>query len=215
MLSNKLYLDDICDQIADKRVLLRADFNVPIDKGVVKDEKRIVETLHTVFRILENNPKCLIIMSHLGRPDGKRVEKYSLKPVAERLEKVIGLPIHFLNDCIGEEVQTAIANCNQGDIFLLENVRFHLEEEGKGTDAEGNPVKASKDSIAEFRRQLTSLGDIYINDAFGTAHRAHSSLVGIDLPYRACGILMKTELDYFSKALENPKRPFLGRCVLN
>ena len=209
MLADKLYLDDIAAEITGKRVLLRADFNVPVKDGKVVDDKRIVETMHTLFRILESNPKCLIIMSHLGRPDGRPVQKYSLKPVAERLQEIIGLPIHFLNDCVGKDVETAIANCNEGDIFLLENVRFHLEEEGKGQDEHGNPVKASKDQITEFRRQLTALGDIYINDAFGTAHRAHSSLVGIDLPLRASGILMKTELDYFSKALENPKRPFL------
>jgi phosphoglycerate kinase len=209
MLSNKLFLDDICDQIENKRVLLRADFNVPIEKGQVKDDKRMVETLHTIIRILDQNPKCLVIMSHLGRPEGRRVEKYSLKPVAERLQHVLGMPVTFLNDCVGEGVRNAINSCKQGEIFLLENVRFHLEEEGKGVDAEGNAVKASKDDIAHFRAELTSLGDIYINDAFGTAHRAHSSLVGINLPLRASGILMKTELDYFSKALENPKRPFL------
>lgn len=213
MLSHKLHLDDVCDQITGKRVLLRADFNVPIDHGAVIDEKRIVDTLHTIFKVLEMKPKCLILMSHLGRPDGKKKEKYSLKPIAENLQKHLKHPVKFLNDCVGPEVEAAVANCEPGDIFLLENLRFHLEEEGKCTDEEGNTVKASKDQIDEFRRQLTCLGDIYINDAFGTAHRAHSSLVGINLPIRVSGYLMKKELDAFSKVLEEPKRPLLGKII--
>lgn len=213
MLSNKLTLDEIKEQIPGKRVLVRADFNVPLDKGVVKDDKRIRETIHTIFKILEYGPKCIVIMSHLGRPNGKPNPKYSMKPVAERLQQILGLNVTFLPACVGDEVKNAIDNCKPEEIFLLENVRFHLEEEGKATLDNGETVKASKEDVTAFRKQLTSLGDIYVNDAFGTAHRAHSSLVGIDLPIRVSGILMQTELEYFSKALETPQRPVLGRVA--
>ena len=133
-------------------------------------------------------------MSHLGRPDGNIVEKYSLKPVklkkkikkfkikvAEHLEKVLGKKVAFVNDCVGVEVETIVSNAEEGQVILLENLRFHVEEEGKGVDKEGNPVKASKEKVAEFRSSLSKLGDIYVCDAFGTAHRAHSSIVGVDL----------------------------------
>ena len=173
-------------------------------------------------------------MSHLGRPDGKVQEKYSLKPIAEELEKLLNKNVLFLNDCVGSEVEKTVSekkdgiSCNQlppplivGQIILLENLRFHIEEEGSCKDKEGKKTKADPEKVKEFRRSLTSLADIYISifslvdrliidDAFGTAHRAHSSMVGIDLPLRASGFLMKKELDYFAKALENPERPFLA-----
>ena len=209
MLSNRVYIDDIQDHISGKRVLLRADFNVPMDKGVIKDDKRIAETMGTIHKILDHKPKCLVIMSHLGRPDGKRVEKYSLKPVAERLEKLLGDPVTFTNECVGEEVEKVVNAATNGQVILLENLRFHLEEEGKTTDETGKSIKASKEQVELFRKQLTALGDIYINDAFGTAHRAHSSMVGVKLPIRAAGMLMKKELDFFATALEKPERPLL------
>lgn len=209
MLSGRLSIDDIEHHIQGKRVLVRADFNVPIEKGVINDDKRIVETLPTIHKILKHHPKCLILMSHLGKPDGKRNEKYSLKPVAAKLQQLLGLPVTFSDDCVGEEVEALVNSSSNGQIILLENLRFHLEEEGKAKDETGKTLKASKDQIQLFREQLTALGDIYVNDAFGTCHRAHSSMVGVGLPIRAAGYLLKKELEFFAKALENPQRPFL------
>jgi len=126
------------------------------------------------------------------------------------LQELLGRPVTFLDDCIGEKVQTAVQAGENGQVFLLENLRFHVEEEGKGIDKDGKPVKASDADVAKFRAELTKLGDIFINDAFGTAHRAHSSMVGIQLHDKVAGFLMKKELDYFGKALENPVKPFLA-----
>ena len=149
-------------------------------------------------------------MSHLGRPDGQRSEKNSLQPVVPVLESLLNHNITFLSDCVGECVQKSVLSAQGGQIIVLENLRFYSEEEGSGLDEKGNKVKPSAESVAKFRQQLTSLGEVYINDAFGTAHRAHSSMTGIDLPVRAAGYLMKKEIDYFGKALENPERPLLG-----
>ena len=149
-------------------------------------------------------------MSHLGRPDGKVVEKYSLKPVAEELEKQLDKKVIFLNDCVGPDVEKAVDSAPEGSIILLENLRFHIEEEGSVKNKDGTKTKADPTSVTKFREQLTRLGDVYVNDAFGTAHRAHSSMVGVKLQQRAAGFLMKKELEYFAKALENPERPFLA-----
>lgn len=149
-------------------------------------------------------------MSHLGRPDGKVIEKYSLKPVAAELEKHLGKSVSFLSNCVGFDVEKAVQDATSGSVILLENLRFHIEEEGSAKDKDGTKTKADPSKVAEFREQLTKLGDVYVNDAFGTAHRAHSSMVGIKLPQRASGFLVKKELDYFAKALENPERPFLA-----
>lgn len=149
-------------------------------------------------------------MSHLGRPDGQKSEKNSLQPVVPVLESYLNHNVAFLSDCIGECVTNSVLSAQGGQIIVLENLRFYAEEEGSGLDKEGKKVKPSADSVAKFRQQLTALGEVYINDAFGTAHRAHSSMVGIDLPIRAAGYLMKKEIDYFGKALENPERPLLG-----
>jgi len=149
-------------------------------------------------------------MSHLGRPDGKVNEKYSLKPVVPVLEKQLGRSVIFLNDCVGPEVERSVQDAAPGSVILLENLRFHIEEEGSIKNKDGSKTKADEKNVKKFREQLTSLGDVYVNDAFGTAHRAHSSMVGINLPQRASGFLVKKELDYFSKALENPERPFLA-----
>ena len=149
-------------------------------------------------------------MSHLGRPDGKVVPKYSLKPVAAELEKLLNKPVTFLPDCVGAEVENTCASAKGGQVILLENLRFHVEEEGSVVDASGKKVKADKAEVEKFRASLSKLGDIYVNDAFGTAHRAHSSMVGVRLPVRGSGFLMKKELDFFGKALEAPERPFLA-----
>jgi phosphoglycerate kinase len=152
----------------------------------------------------------VILMSHLGRPDGKVIDKYSLKPVAKELESLLKQSVTFLSDCVGTAVEEAVASASQGSVILLENLRFHIEEEGSVKNKDGTKTKADPTKVTEFRESLTKLGDVYINDAFGTAHRAHSSMVGIKLPQRAAGFLMKKELEYFAKALESPERPFLA-----
>ena len=149
-------------------------------------------------------------MSHLGRPDGNVVPKYSLEPVSVELGKQLKKPILFVKDCVGPQVESAVNSAPGGSVILLENLRFHIEEEGSAKDKGGNKVKADPTKVAEFRQNLTKLGDIYVNDAFGTAHRAHSSMVGVKLPQRASGFLVKKELDFFAKALEHPDRPFLA-----
>lgn len=149
-------------------------------------------------------------MSHLGRPDGKVVEKYSLKPVSEELDTLLGKPVTFLSDCVGPEVESAVNSASSGSVILLENLRFHIEEEGSVKNKDGTKIKADPTKVAEFRESLTKLGDVYVNDAFGTAHRAHSSMVGVKLPQRAAGFLVKKELEFFAKALESPERPFLA-----
>ncbi len=149
-------------------------------------------------------------MSHLGRPDGKPNPKYSLKPIAAELEKLLDKKVTFTEDCVGPGVEKTVNGTSNGGIVLLENLRFHIEEEGSSKDKDGNKTKADKGDVEKFRKGLTALGDIYINDAFGTAHRAHSSMVGVDLPQKASGFLVKKELEYFAKALESPQRPFLA-----
>lgn len=207
-LTSKLAITDL--DLKGKRVLMRVDFNVPLDGEKVTNDQRILGALPTIKHALEQKPRVVVLMSHLGRPEGQAVPKFSLKPVAGELERLLGQPVEFVSDCVGPNVEQAVANAKEGSVILLENLRFHIEEEGKGKDANGEKVKADKDAVAQFRAQLTKLGDVYINDAFGTAHRAHSSVVGVELPQRGSGFLMKKELDFFSKALENPERPFLA-----
>jgi len=196
--------------VTGKRVLVRVDFNVPLDdKGNVTDTQRITGAIPTIKYILDNGGSA-ILMSHLGRPDGRRDPKASLAPVAKKLEQLLERKITFLNDCVGPEVEAKCKEAKPGDIILLENLRFHIEEEGRGVDADGKTRKASDESVKKFRQTLTSLGDLYVNDAFGTAHRAHSSMVGITLPKKAAGFLMKKEIDFLSKVIEKPNRPFLA-----
>lgn len=152
----------------------------------------------------------MILMSHLGRPDGKVIAKYSLKPVAEELKHQLDKDVIFANDCVGSQVENTVNSAPKGAVILLENLRFHIEEEGSVKNKDGSKVKADPEKVAGFREDLTKLGDVYVNDAFGTAHRAHSSMVGVKLPQRAAGFLVKKELEYFAKALENPERPFLA-----
>lgn len=205
---NKLAVDSL--DVKGKRVLIRVDFNVPLKDGNITNTQRIDAAMPTIKHCLDNGAKSVVLMSHLGRPDGRRQEKYSLSPVQAVLEKHLGKSILFLKDCVGGEVEAACADPAPGSVILLENLRFHLEEEGKGADAEGKKVKASAGDVEKFRASLSKLGDVYVNDAFGTAHRAHSSMVGCQLPQKASGFLLKKELAYFSKALESPERPFLA-----
>ncbi|WFD20245.1 phosphoglycerate kinase [Malassezia caprae] len=207
-LSTKLAISDV--DLTDKRVLMRVDFNVPLDGERITNNQRIVAALPTIQYALEHKAKAVVLMSHLGRPDGQKQPKYSLKPVVPELSKLLGRDVQFLPDCVGPEVEQAVQAASNGAVILLENVRFHIEEEGKGKDASGEKIKADAGKVSEFRAQLTKLGDVYVNDAFGSAHRAHSSVVGVELPQRASGFLMKKELDFFSKALESPERPFLA-----
>jgi phosphoglycerate kinase len=194
-----------------RRVVMRVDFNVPQDKatGDITNPARIAAALPTIKYILEQGGS-VVLMSHLGRPDGKRVEKFSLQPVAKKLEELLGKPVKFLSDCVGPEVEAACAALKPGEVALLENLRFHIEEEGKVKNKDGTKTKADPEKVSAFRASLTKLGDVYANDAFGTAHRAHSSVVGVNLPDKVAGFLMQKELDAFSSVLENPKRPVLA-----
>ena len=205
----KLFIEDL--ELKGKRALIRVDFNVPQDKvtGAITNTKRIEAALPTIRYALDQGAS-VVLMSHLGRPDGKCIEKFSLKPVAAALEKLLGKPVQFLNDCVGAEVEAACAKAKPGDVILLENLRFHIEEEGKVKLEDGSKLKADPEKVKAFRASLTKLGDVYINDAFGTAHRDHSSMTGVQLPQRACGYLMKKELDAFGAVLDHPKRPLLA-----
>lgn len=205
----KLSIDKI--PIKDRRALIRVDFNVPMEGTTITNTQRIDAAIPTIQYALDQGAKSVVLMSHLGRPDGSRIEKYSLKPVVPILEDRLKRPVVFLDDCVGSSVEAACAAPAPGSVILLENLRFHVEEEGKGVAADGKTkIKASKDEVAAFAASLTKLGDLYVNDAFGTAHRAHASMVGVKLPERVSGFLLKKELDYFSRALESPERPFLA-----
>ena len=197
--------------LAGKRVFIRVDFNVPQDKqtGEITNTQRITAALPTIQYAL-NHGASVVLASHLGRPNGEQVAKYTLKPVAEKLQEVLGKPVKFLNDCVGAEVEAECAALKPGEVILLENVRFHIEEEGKAKDAEGNSVKADPAKVAAFRASLSKLADVYVNDAFGTSHRAHSSVTGVDLPDKVAGFLVEKELAAFAAVLENPQRPLLA-----
>jgi len=210
MALNKLAIDQL--DLEGKRIFMRCDFNVPQDKstGAITNNARIVGAVASIKYALEKNAKSVVLCSHLGRPDGSRIEKFTLKPVADELKKLLGKDVLFLNDCVGPEIEAACADPAPGTVILLENLRFHIEEEGKGVDKDGNKVKADAGKIKEFRQSLAKLGDLYVNDAFGTAHRAHSSMLGEGYAQRASGFLLKKELNYFSKALDNPEHPYLA-----
>lgn len=190
---NKLTIDHL--QLKGKKVLVRVDFNVPMDENLnITDDTRIRASLPTIQKIIQEGG-IAILMSHLGRPKGKVNLKYSLKPVAERLGKLLNKEVKFANDCIGEEVKKLVISLKEGDVLLLENLRFHEEEEKNDEN---------------FARELASLGDIYINDAFGSAHRAHASTEGVTKFFKenAAGYLMQKELEYLSKAVGNPEIPY-------
>ncbi|KAI8874290.1 phosphoglycerate kinase [Ramicandelaber brevisporus] len=207
-LSSKLSIADV--KLAGQRVLIRVDFNVPFADGRISNNQRVVAALPTIRYALDQGAKSVVLMSHLGRPNGKAVAKYSLKPVADELSGLLNRPVEFLKDCVGAEVEATCAAASEGKVILLENLRFHIEEEGSAKNEDGTKVKASEEAVKAFRDSLSKLGDVYINDAFGTAHRAHSSMVGVNLPVRAAGLLMAKELEFFGKALEKPDRPFLA-----
>jgi len=190
---NKLSIDKV--ELKDKRVLVRVDFNVPLDEKLhVTNDIRIVESLPTIKKIINSGGKA-ILMSHLGRPKGERKPEFSLKPAAERLSKLIGITVKLAPDCIGAETEKIVNEMKSGDVVLLENLRFHKQEEKNDPD---------------FAKQLANFGDVYINDAFGSAHRAHASTEGVTKYIKTCaaGYLMQKELDYLGKALANPKRPY-------
>jgi phosphoglycerate kinase len=180
--------------VSAKRVLVRCDFNVPLENGEITDDRRITEALPTINYLLENGA-AVILCSHMGRPKGVTPE-FSLKPVAERLSELLNQDVQLLSDCVGQEVETACKNLEPGQVVLLENVRFHPEEE------KNDPA---------FARQLANLADAYVNDAFGTAHRAHASTAGVaDYLLSAAGFLIGKEIEFLGKAVNNPDRPFVA-----
>jgi phosphoglycerate kinase len=203
----KLFIEDL--KLKGKRVLMRVDFNVPVNDGKVENDKRLRASLPSIRYVLAQGAS-LVLMSHLGRPDGQRIAKYSLAPVAKRLEELLGKPVRFLPDCVGPEIEKACAALEPQDVALLENLRFHIEEEGKVRGEDGSSVRADPEALTAFRASLTKLGDVYVNDAFGAAHRAHSSITGVNLPQRAAGYLMKKELDFLGDAVNTPRRPFVA-----
>ncbi len=190
----KLSIKDL--DLKSQRVFIRVDFNVPIKDGQVEDDTRIRATIPTIKYATEHGAR-VILASHLGRPKGQRVEKYSLRPVAEHLSKLLNQPVEFANDCVGEDTTVSVAALKDGDVLLLENLRFHPEEEKNDDD---------------FARQLAALCDIYCNDAFGAAHRAHASTVGITrfVKHSAAGLLMEKELEYLGGVINNPAHPFVA-----
>ena len=191
----KRIIEDV--QLRGKRVIIRADYNVPLDDSLqITDDTRIRSTLPTINRAVDEGAK-VILCSHLGRPKGRFDPKFSLAPVAKRLQRLLGKEVIFAPDCIGAAVEGLVAKMQPGDVMLLENLRFHPEEE-KNDDG--------------FSKALASLADVYINDAFGAAHRAHASTVGITkyIPEAAAGYLLKKEIEYLEGAVENPVRPFVA-----
>jgi len=199
---NKLSIENV--DVKDKRVVIRVDFNVPQDKkdpSIITNTARIDGAMPTIKYCLDKGAKAIVLMSHLGRPDGAVVEKFTMAPVALALEKICGQKVTFVTDY-------AEAKTLEG-IILLENLRYHIEEEGKGVK-DGEKIKADKEKVTEFRALLKSLGEIYVNDAFGTAHRAHSSMVGEGFDTKACGFLVAKELAAFSKVLDSPAKPVLA-----
>ncbi len=194
--------------VKDRRVLVRCDFNVPLDeKQKITDDVRIRESLPTIRHLLGKGAK-VVLCSHLGRPDGQKVPEMSLAPVARRLSGMLGFDVPLAPDCVGPEVEKMVANLAPGRALLLENVRFYKQEDEK----KNKETKKFSDARQQFARQLASLADLYVNDAFGTAHRDHVSTCGVTqfLKPNACGFLIEKELKYLKEALDNPKRPLLA-----
>eukprot|EP00930_Biecheleria_cincta_P101445 TRINITY_DN930_c0_g2_i1.p1 TRINITY_DN930_c0_g2~~TRINITY_DN930_c0_g2_i1.p1 ORF type:complete len:768 (+),score=189.00 TRINITY_DN930_c0_g2_i1:51-2354(+) len=207
----KLNINDV--DVQGKRVFMRVDFNVPQDKqdpSIITSTQRIDAALPTIQSVLARGAKSVVLASHLGRPDGCKVDKFTMAPVAKIVQEKLGRPVTFLPDCCGAEVEAACADPAPGSVILLENLRFHVEEEGKGVDASGEKIKADKAKVIEFRASIRKLADIYCNDAFGTAHRAHSSMVGEGFDVKVAGGLMAKELDAFAKVLDAPVKPVLA-----
>ncbi len=190
---NKMTLRDI--DVKDKTALVRVDFNVPLEKGQVADDARIRGALPTITYLQSQQAK-VVLCSHLGRPDGKVAEALRLTPVAGRLQELLGQPVATASDCVGPAAEAAVAGLEPGGVLLLENLRFHPEEE------KNDP---------EFARQLAALADVYVNDAFGTAHRAHASTEGVaKLLPAVAGLLMEKEIDFLGQVFEEPERPFVA-----
>ena len=192
---SKLSIDAL--HLSDKRVLMRVDFNVPLTEDLsVSDDTRIKAALPSIQKIIQSNGKA-VLMSHLGRPKGQVNPSFSLSPVASTLSNLLGKNVIIASDCVGSDVEDIVSNMNNGDVILLENLRFHKEE---------------TDNDSGFAKKLSKLGDLYINDAFGTAHRAHASTVGVTKYFDQCaaGYLMQKELENLGNALENPARPFVA-----
>jgi enolase len=214
MALNKLRIDSV--DVRDKRIFMRCDFNVPQDKAdpnKITNTQRIDAALPSIKYVLEQGCKSVVLCSHLGRPDGCCVAKYSLAPVAKILQEKLGKPVTFLaagGRFDTPEVESACANPAKGSIFLLENCRFAVEEEGKGVDGSGAKIKAKPEDTKKFRDSIAKLADIFCSDAFGTAHRAHSSMMGDGFPIKCSGYLVAKELDAFSKIIDEPKRPLLA-----
>jgi phosphoglycerate kinase len=213
----KLTIRDL--DLAGKRVLMRVDFNVPIDNGVVSDDTRITAALPTIRYALENGAKSLVLMSHLGRPKGKPNPEFSLKPAAARLQELLGREVVMAPDCVGPEVKQALAQLPEGGVMLLENLRFHEEEEGKAkfpetaSEQEKAAAKAEMKARQEaFAKELSELGDVFVNDAFGTAHRAHASMAVVTNYFSKCaaGFLLEKEIEYLGNALAHPEKPFVA-----
>ena len=190
---NKKTVEDL--EVSGKRVLVRCDFNVPLKDGVITSDKRIVASLPTIKYLIDNNAK-VILCSHLGRPKGEFKPEFSLAPVAVRLSELLGKEVKMATDVVGESAQSLAASLNDGDVMIIENVRFHKEE------TKNDP---------EFSKKLADLADLYVNDAFGSAHRAHSSTTGVaDYIPAACGYLIQKEISFIGGALANPKRPLVA-----
>ena len=190
---NKKTIEDI--DVSGKKVLVRCDFNVPLDNGVITDDKRIRESLKTIKYLVDHHAK-VILCSHLGRPKGEFNMKFSLAPIAARLTELLGQKVEMASDVVGEDAQAKAAALKDGEIMLIENVRFHKEEE------KNDP---------EFAKKLASLAEIYVNDAFGTSHRAHASTAGVaDYLPAVCGYLIQKEISIMGQALSDPKRPFVA-----
>jgi phosphoglycerate kinase len=190
----KLSIKDL--DLSGKRVFIRVDFNVPIKDGKVEDDTRIRASLPTINYAFDHGAS-VILASHLGRPKGQRVDKYSLKPVAAHLAELLGKPVQFAEECVGDEPRAKASSLKTRDVLLLENLRFHAEEE-------------KNDNV--FAKQLAELCDVYVNDAFGSAHRAHASTVGITkyVSKAAAGLLMEKELEYLGRAINHPEHPFVS-----
>ncbi len=190
----KMTIDDVSAR--NKRVIVRVDYNVPLQEGVITDDTRIKATLPTLRKLLSQDAS-LVLMSHLGRPKGKVVPELSLRPVAERLSELLGKEVKFLPDCVGSEVQRETQSLQPGEVALLENLRFHIEEE-KNDDG--------------FAKELASHGELYVNDAFAASHRAHASIVGVPkyVQPAVAGYLMANEIKHLGLLLEDPPRPFVA-----
>jgi phosphoglycerate kinase len=207
----KLKINDV--DVTGKRVFMRVDFNVPQDKKdptIITNTQRIDGAIPTIKMVLEKGAKSVVLASHLGRPDGCVVEKFSMAPVAKIVGEKLGKPVMFCSSVLGADTAAATANPATGTVILLENLRFNVEEEGKGVDADGNKIKADAAKVTEFRTAIRAMADIYCNDAFGTAHRAHSSMVGEGFDVKCSGALMSKELDAFAKVLDAPVKPMLA-----